>query len=81
MTVSELQAVLDKHGLKIDGWRGGAGKFRDLEIGVGAAAPLLAAIAAELGGNVSARVTSVSNADHADYGKRYVEVSSFWWDE
>lgn len=85
MTVKQLQALVEKHGLTISGYRGGAGKFRDLEIGVGAAHGALAAFRKELvqlrGCANLTHLAAVDNPDHDDYGKAYVEVCSFWWDE
>lgn len=82
MSKSDLETLLAKHALSIDGMRAGAGKFRDLEIGVGAPLATLAAFAQEVrAAGHTVTVTRVSNPEHADHGKAYAEVPSFWWDE
>lgn len=35
MTTQQLQEIVAKHGLTIDSFHGGAGKFRDVYIGIG----------------------------------------------
>lgn len=79
MTIRELESVVAHHGLSINGYRGGAGKFRDLEIGVGATALQLAAFVADIKARGHTLV-SVTNTDHKDCGKAYAEVGSFWWE-
>jgi hypothetical protein len=78
---STLLTILDAHGLKIDGYREGVGSFRDLEIGVGAPFKALQALKAELlqaGGGI-VNITNVTNSEHPDFPKMYLEVGSFWW--
>lgn len=83
MTNTEkLQQIIEQHGLKIDGWHGGAGQFRDLYIGTDADYGKLQALRdALLAANVvDVRITYVDNPDRHDHSKAMVQVSSFWWD-
>jgi hypothetical protein len=79
MTTVELKAMLASHQVAIDGARGSVGKFRDLEVGVGAPLETLAAVHRELkAAGVNASIVRVTNPDHPDHGKPYVEVPSWW---
>lgn len=94
ITAEQLETIVATHGLKIDEWRCGAGKFRDLSIGTGAPFKQLNALALELkkipGVTTSDGATSpalimhfdrVTNDEHPDFGKLYLEIESFWWEE
>lgn len=83
MTVAQLKAACDGHGLTIDGFHGGAGKFRDVEIGVGAEYRRLLDLGRFLKQDygVLFAIRHVDVEAHKDFGKAYLEVPSFWWDE
>lgn len=85
MNAAQLTELVTQHGMTIDGWRSGAGKFRDVKIGVGRSFDELNAVVV----NVSAirpemkrmcSITHVNNVGHKDYGKLYLEIKSFWWE-
>jgi len=61
-------------------WKAG---FRTLEIGTGAPWGKLYLLGKQIKKelNCFAVVERVSNHAHPDYGKYYLEVSSFWWEE
>lgn len=85
MTKARLEEVVKAHGLTVDMLREGAGKFRDVIIGTGAAWSLLHTVAQivreESGMSTSfVKVTTVSNPEHEQYGKPYLSVESFWWE-
>lgn len=80
MTIQELESLLVAHKVKIDGWRGGAGHFRDLYVGTGAPLPTLLNVAEELRKHwTNATLERVNVPDHTDYGKHYLLIHSFWW--
>lgn len=82
MDMVQLRELMIRHGLKIDGLHAGAGRFRDLEIGVGALPRTLAAFAADVrAAGHTATVTRVTNHEHPDFAKAYVEIPSFWYEE
>jgi len=77
--------ILAKYNLKIDGIRQGVAKFRDLEIGIGASHDVLNQVRSELiasglSDNMM-RITNVSNPEHPQFRKPYLEIVSFWWEE
>ncbi len=81
MNIQELETTLKAHGLSIDSWQGGAGQFRDLHIGTGQPYWKLEGAAQALRADgLDATMTQVTNDQHADFGKPYVEVKSFWWE-
>jgi hypothetical protein len=84
MTKETLEAILAKHGMKVDDSRGGAGKFRDLYIGTGQPIEKLVALWKELcaadGCFGLTKITTVTNKEHPDHGKLMLEVGSFWWE-
>ncbi len=54
-------------------------KFCTLEVGTGAEWSKLQAFCLRLkGAGIGCKLTSVTNSEHKDYGKTYVEVESFW---
>ncbi len=76
-----LEQIVAEHGLKVDGTRGHVGEYRDLEIGVGAQQHQLQALKLALqarGCPCAMKIAFVDVKDHPDYGKAYLEVSSFW---
>lgn len=79
MTKAQLEVLMDKHGLTLDGTYGSVGMFRDLEIGVGQDLTKLQAFRDDLARrDVKCVLQCVSNREHKDYGKVYAEVPSFW---
>lgn len=79
-TPADLAALADCYGLGLNDWRGGAGKFRDVCIGTGAAYhPLMGFVGACKAAGLLCRLQQVNVPDHPDCGKVYAEVSSFWW--
>jgi hypothetical protein len=79
MTYAELQAFLTANDATIDGGHQGAGKFRDLEVSVGRDYAFLLALKGALHEHkVSSNITNVTNPDHPDRGKLYLEIPSFW---
>jgi len=81
MTIAELQELVKAYGLTVDDFHGGAGKFRDVYIGIGQPYSNLIALRGALcARNVEAKLARVDNEGHPDYGKQMVEVNSFWWD-
>lgn len=83
MNAKRLQELVKSHGLEIDDYHGGAGKFRDVYIGTGAPYKILKetqkAIQEET--FVEVVISTVTNKECADYGSTMLEVRSFWWDE
>jgi hypothetical protein len=89
-TRERLDAFLAEHGMKVDGARGGAGKFLDLEVGVGESYARLDALRAKLKGKgignpdrlnplgCDMDITRVNNPDHPKYGCNYLVIHSFW---
>lgn len=81
MTVNQLTELVSAHGLTINSFRQGAGKFRNLEIGVGADYGNLMLARNDLrDAGLLACILRVNNSEHEDFGKFYVLVESFWWD-
>lgn len=79
-TPADLAALADFFGLGLDDWRGGAGKFRDVNIGTGGTLHALQGFAAACQrAGIMCRVQQVNTPDHPDFGKLYAEVGSFWW--
>jgi hypothetical protein len=75
--------MLARHGLQIDGHQGGAGKFRDLYVGIGADYAKLTAFRTEFvatGTPMACMFTSVNVPTHPQYGKPMLEIKSYWWD-
>lgn len=83
MTTSVLNDVLTRHGLQVDEWRGGAGRFRDLYIGTGADVLTLLKCKDDFQGKgfTGAAVLYGDNPGHPAHGKPYLLLPSFWWDE
>lgn len=82
MTIDELKATAAEHGLTLDDWHGGAGKFRDVYVGTGQPMAALASFCRAIKRRgLDAYVELCTVKGHANYGKRYAVVSSFWWDE
>jgi hypothetical protein len=82
MTTQELKDLAARHGLKIDGFHAGAGKFRDVYIGTGANYNDQRTLMSELRArNVGCKLSTVNVPEHPAYGKFFVEVTSFWWVE
>lgn len=83
MTSRDLTILAARHCLTIDGFRGGAGKFRDIYVGTGANPVQLLAFVSEFKQRDSVirpihRIVNVPG--HKDFGKPYVEIPSFWWE-
>lgn len=72
--------VLSAHNAKIDGMREGAGKFRDLEIGIGLKPHALLLLKKDLESNIPNYITMdmVNVKGHADFGKNYLTIHSYW---
>lgn len=82
MNQQQLTEFLAQRGLKIDDFRAGAGKFRDIYTGTGQISGVLHEVTDDLRcRGVSAQVARVTNREHPDFGKSMVEIESFWWDE
>lgn len=81
MTVSELVALLERHGLQVNGWRGGAGKFRDVYVQSGKAAAMAAARDELRAAGLLAKIDRGDNPGHPWHGKAFLAIESFWWDE
>jgi len=85
MNLEQLKAMAKKHGLEVDPGHAGAGKFRDVEVGMGADYPQLNAFIADYkkAEPVAARMVAlrhVTNTDHPQLGKPYIEIGSFWYE-
>ena len=80
MNREQLDGLLTKHGIKQDGARRHGGKFCTLEIGTGCDYVALQALKNDLvaNGACSVSLTRVSNDQHPQYGKPYIEIDSFW---
>lgn len=82
-----LKSLLDLYGAKIDGWRGGAGRFRDLKIGVGLDYDTLSKLGDEIlrlpgfPSNGEVTIETANIREHQDFGKHYIVVKSFWWSD
>lgn len=78
-----LEALLAKHGLKIDDYLAGAGQFRDLYIGTGEPMEKLAAFIAEFRKHciTRPRLDYVDSHNHPNFGKVFVLIPSFCWGE
>lgn len=86
MKASELRAILDPLGLKIDrhpGHWNGRGNFGDLEIGTGASVGQLEAARKAIKDAAPWAMLSIRavGRGHPDAGKFYLEFASFFWDE
>lgn len=82
MTAQQLTDILAQHGVKIDGYHGGAGKFRDVYAGTGEPSGLLHEVADDLKcRGIAAEVTRVTASGHPDFGQPMLEIDSFWWEE
>ncbi len=82
MTSEELQAIVAKHELHIDGWHAGAGRFRDVYVGTGASRERLSALRLELQGlgfKGSVKLSVVDVKEHPEYGRAFLEIASFYW--
>lgn len=79
MNIVQLTAILESYGLKIDGMREGAGKFRDFYIGSGAIPQVLRNCQKDLrNGNIKSTIRWVDNPQHPEYRQPYLFVESFW---
>ena len=80
MDRAKLDAFLAARGYTVQGDHDGAGKFKDLYIGIGRAVVSLCRLRDELkaAGIPDVIVTQVTNPDHADHGKSMVEIRSYW---
>lgn len=78
----KILEIIERNGLKIDGWRGGAGNFRDLEIGVGAPWDVLTTALGEIraAGIGMCSITHVNNEIHPQYKQPYLCIRSVWWE-
>jgi len=89
MTIDQLNSVLGAHGVKIDSYGEGAGKFRTLYIGTGESHTRLRTIKTALdeadkaAGSPNPEIchlTRVTNREHPDFGKPMLVIESYWWD-
>lgn len=84
MDKTALLSILSRHGLAISDSNAGAGKFRDLYIGVGADYSTLRACQADIiAAGLSRALVKVDHCDnpqHPDHGKPHLEIGSFWWE-
>lgn len=79
MSREQLEAILAEYGLKVDGGHTGAGKFRDLYIGIGASRELLNTAMERLKREgMHCFISRVDNPEHPDYPKPFLEIPSFW---
>jgi hypothetical protein len=80
---ASLQRLVEQHQMTIDGCREGAGKFRDLEIGIGKTYKELAALKTAIFNEASylqVQITHVSNEGHKHFGKCFIVIHSFWYE-
>lgn len=79
MNYAELKEFLAANDATLDGYHEGAGKFRDLEVSVGRDYAFLLSLKGSLKErNVASKIVSVTNPDHPQRGKLYLELPSFW---
>lgn len=79
MNYAELTEFLAANDAVIDGSRQGAGKFKDLEVSCGRDYSFLLALKGALHERrVASNIRSVTNPDHPQRGKLYLELPSFW---
>lgn len=84
MRVFHLKQILDAHDMKIDDYRQGAGKFRDLYIGIGKPYETLRKVMRVLGDSgmkSNMIIGHTNNPQHKEAGKPMLEVLSYWWNE
>lgn len=79
----KLAALVEEHGLSFNHPREGAGKFLDVAIGEGVAYETLKPLCdvlVKLRGRHGAIIQRITNDQHPNYGKHYLELPSFWWE-
>lgn len=82
LTKAIVEQIAKENNLQID-FHAGAGKFRDVYLGIGASYEVLTKLKKELAtkyNDTYTKISRVTNSEHPDYPKPFLELPSFWWE-